>query len=236
MLSKKRCVIITGTSRGLGEKLANAFLKKGHLVVGCARKNNTLKDRSYHHYNVDICNEREVANLFLDLKEKKLIPSILINSAAVSQSSLFISTNSQNACEVLNTNILGLFHVSKFAVRIMQKNNFGRIVNLSSINVPLVSRGSALYNASKAGMDVLGQTLAAECIGYDITINTIGISLVEKTNMFNKLNEKELKIKKSQLLKPTPIKTNEIMAAINFLCSEDAKNITAQTIYFGGVR
>ena len=118
----------------------------------------------------------------------------------------------------------------------MQKNNFGRIVNLSSINVPLVSKGSALYNASKAGMDVLGQTLSAECIGYDITINTIGISLVEKTNMFNQLNEKELKIKKSQLLKPTPIKTNEIMAAINFLCSEDAKNITAQTIYFGGVR
>ena len=59
---------------------------------------------------------------FFGPKEKKAHSiNILINSAAVSQSSLFISTNSQNACEVLNTNILGLFHVSKFAVRIMQK-------------------------------------------------------------------------------------------------------------------
>ena len=47
---------------------------------------------------------------------------------------------------------------------------------------------------------------------------------------------KRIKDKKITILKPTPIKTNEIMAAINFLCSEDAKNITAQTIYFGGVR
>ena len=81
-------------------------------------------------------------------------------------------------------------------------------------------------------MDVLGQTLAAECI-TDITINTIGISLVEKTNMFNQLNEKELKIKKSNYF---TYKNERNYGCINFLCSEDAKNITAQTIYFGGVR
>ena len=236
MPKKNRCIIITGTSRGLGRHLAVAFLKLGDLVIGCARTSNNLKDRSYHHYKIDLCNEKEVANLFLDLKEKNLKPSVLINSAAISHSSLFLSTNSQTANEVLTTNILGSFHASKYAVKLMQKNNFGRIVNLSSINVPLVSKGSALYNASKAGMDVLGQSLAMECIGYDITINTIGISLVENTTMFDQLSETELKIKEKQLLKPKPIQVNEIMAAIDFFCSKNAKNITAQTLYFGGVR
>ena len=117
----------------------------------------------------------------------------------------------------------------------MQRQRYGRIVNFSSINVPLGSVGSALYNASKAGVEAMARALTRECGNVDITINTLGLSLVANSGMLDSLSPKALAAKQEALLKPKVLEVEEIMHAINFFASPLARNISCQTVYFGGV-
>jgi 3-oxoacyl-[acyl-carrier protein] reductase len=174
--------------------------------------------------------------MFASIRQAKLVPRLLINNAALSQKSLAAFTNAQSAQELLGVNLFGAFLVSKEAIRVMQRHRFGRIVNLTSINVPLASVGSSLYNASKAGLDALGHSLAAECKNYDITVNSLGLSMVAHTGMAVALDAAAIEVKCAPLLKPKLLETAEIVAAINFFAASESKNITGQQLYFGGVR
>jgi len=230
------CILITGTSRGLGAALAQAYLAAGEQVLGCSRGVATITHAKYRHYMVDVSNELSIANMFTDIQQKKIVPRLLVNSAALTQMKLATVTSTQTARDILNVNLLGTFLICRETLKLMQRHGFGRIVNLSSINVPLASVGSALYNATKAGLDAMGHSLANECRTYDITVNSIGLSLVANTGMVESLNESALAVKQVHLLKPKLLETKEVVAAINFFASAEAKNITGQLLYFGGVR
>ena len=136
----------------------------------------------------------------------------------------------------LETNLVGAFTVLRETIKHMMRAKRGRIVNISSINVPLGSVGGALYNASKAGLENLGHTLAREIGAADITVNTIGLSLVAGSGMAADLSDKALADKQAGLIRPDPITTEEIAHAIDFFASDAARNITNQIVYFGGVR
>jgi 3-oxoacyl-[acyl-carrier protein] reductase len=185
---------------------------------------------------VDVSDEASVVAMFASIRAIGWAPRLLINNAGLSQKSLAVFTTGASARQILEVNLVGAFVVSREAVKAMQRQRFGRIVNLSSINVPLASAGGAIYNASKAGLESLGVSLAGECRQYDITINSIGLSLVAGTGMVESLDEKALEAKKVQLIKPKPIETAEIVAAIDYFASDTARNVTGQVLYFGGVR
>jgi 3-oxoacyl-[acyl-carrier protein] reductase len=230
------CILITGTSKGLGLALAQAYLDAGEQVIGCSRGVSAISNVNYHHHVIDVSNEVHVASMFSSIRQAKLVPRLLINNAALSQKSLASFTNAQSAQELLGVNLIGAFLVSKEAIRVMQRHRFGRIVNLTSINVPLASIGSSLYNASKAGLDALGHSLAAECKNYDITVNSLGLSIVANTGMAEALDAAAIEAKCAPLLKPKLLETAEIVAAINFFAASESKNITGQQLYFGGIR
>ena len=235
-MSYTSCIVITGTSRGLGAALAKAYLEAGEQVVGCARGVATIAHINYRHYTVDVSDEVSIAKMFADMREVKLVPRLLVNNAALAQKSLATFTSALMAKEILEVNLLGTFLVCREMIKVMQRHRFGRIVNLSSINVPLASVGSSIYNATKAGLDAMGNSLANECKTYDITVNSIGLSLVANTGMADSLSEAALVAKQVHLLKPKLLETAEVLAAINFFASAEAKNITGQLLYFGGVR
>ena len=235
-MPNKQCVLITGTSRGLGEALAHAYLAAGEQVVGCSRGAATIAHENYHHFCVDIADERSISEMFSSIRTAKLVPRLLVNNAGVVQSSLATITSAQVAKHIISINLLGNFLICREAMKLMQRHRFGRIVNFSSINVPLGSVGSAIYNATKAGLEAMGHSLANECKSYDITVNTIGLSLVANTGMADSLSGAAHSEKQAQLMKPKLLTTEEVLAAINFFASAQAKNITGQLLYFGGVR
>ena len=235
-MSNASCVMITGSSRGLGSALAKAYLAAGEQVLGCSRGAASIEHSNYRHYTVNVSDELSISKMFADMRDSKLVPRLLVNNAALAQKSLATFTSSQTAKEILDVNLLGTFLICRETLKLMQRHGFGRIVNLSSINVPLASVGSSLYNATKAGLDAMGHSLANECKTYDITVNSIGLSLVADTGMSESLNEAVLAAKQKQLLKPKLLETAEIFAAINFFASKEARNITGQLLYFGGVR
>jgi 3-oxoacyl-[acyl-carrier protein] reductase len=228
-------LMVTGSSRGLGRSVAEYFLGEGVQVIGCSRTASNLIHPNYKHYCVDISNEADVKSMFQEAPLWGSPLGFLINNAGISQNSLGFFTSSQSAIDILETNLLGNFLVTREALKIMQRKNFGRVINFSSINIPLQSVGSALYNASKAGADAMSKVLVRECGATDITINSLGLSLVKNSGMLDGLTPKALEDKQKNLIKPDTLNLLEIIHAINFLFSPLAKNITGQTIYFGGV-
>lgn len=228
-------VLVTGTSRGLGLLIAQAYLAAGYMVIGCSRDQFAIDSKFYLHYALDISDEIGVTEMFSDMRKRQLTPRILINNAALTQMGLAVFTKASLARSVLDVNLLGAFLITREAVKLMQRNKFGRVVNITSINVPIASAGGALYNASKSGLETLGRTIASEFKSFDLTVNNLGLSLVNDTTMVSSLDEKAKLAKRIHLLKSDNISVDEIMAAINFFASPEAKNITGQTLYFGGV-
>ncbi len=232
----RECIFISGTSRGLGLQLAKEYVNLGCTVIGCSRGESAFNHDMYHHYKCDITDEENVKAIFSDIRTRKLNPKILINNASIDLMSIFAVTKIDDANRVLKTNLLGSLLISREMIKLMQRNGFGRIINFSSICVSLGSVGSAIYSASKAGVEAMAYSLANECKSFDITVNTLGISYVENTGMYDAKSEKVIASLKGQLFKPDFLKVIEIVKAIDFLGAPEAKNITGQTIYFGGVR
>ena len=234
-MTSEAALLITGTSRGLGKSLAEFFLNSGYFVYGCSRNITPINNKNYRHFLTDIHDDSAVASMFSEIHKFGRPLNFLINNAGVSQSSLGILTSSDTALHILRVNLIGNFLVTRAALKLMLKQQFGRIVNFSSINVPLGSAGSSIYNASKIGVEAMSKSLARECGTADITINTIGLSMVSNSGMVDKLGAKALADKNSNLLKPQMLEIEEITHAVEFFLSPLAKNITCQTIYFGGV-
>jgi len=228
-------VLITGTSRGLGKAVAEQYLQAGRVVYGCSRQVSSIDHKLYKHFLVDVGDEQSVVSMLKEIASFKVPLNLLINNAGLTQASLGILTRVESAQDILRTNLLGTFLVSRETLKLMQRQRYGRIVNFSSINVPLGSVGSALYNASKSGVDAMAKTLTRECGRADITINTLGLSLVANTGMVDALDPKAVAAKQYALLKPKLLEVEEIMHAINFFASPLAQNISCQTVYFGGV-
>jgi 3-oxoacyl-[acyl-carrier protein] reductase len=231
----KGSVLITGTSRGLGKALAEKFLKEGLTVYGCSRQASSIGHQNYKHFTVDVSDESAVVAMLKQIASLKVPVNLLINNAGLTQASLGILTRGVSAQDILNVNLLGNFFVSRETLKLMQRQRYGRIVNFSSINVPLGSVGSALYNASKAGVEAMARALTRECGNLDITINTLGLSLVANSGMLDSLSPKALAAKQEALPKPKALELEEIIHAINFFASPLARNVSCQTVYFGGL-
>lgn len=231
-----RCIFISGSSRGLGLQLAQEYVKSGYLVIGCSRGGSSFEHENYVHYELDIVCDDDVKAVFADIRKNKFNPQILVNNAGIEVSSLLATTKIDDAQAVINTNLMGAFLISREMIKIMQRNGFGRIVNLSSICVSLGTVGASIYNASKAGVEAMGYSLANECKSFDITLNTLGLSYVENTGMVDAQPNSIISSSQQSLLKPSFLQVEEVIRAIDFFAAPESKNITGQVIYFGGVR
>lgn len=228
--------LISGSSRGLGRMLAEHYLSHGHKVYGCSRGECDLSHENYRHFVLDISDEASTKAMFREVSKLGGRVDVLINNAGLALSKPFLLTTGENAKGIFDVNVIGSFNFMREATRLMMRQRYGRIIGFSSINVPLGSVGSSVYSASKAATVELAHALARETVGFDITINTLGLSLVGGTGMAEGLSKKASDDKTGALLKPDPLTIEDIVHAIDFLRMPAARNITNQIIYFGGVR
>lgn len=226
-------VLITGSSSGLGLELAKHYVEQQVEVIGCSRSGAAINAPNFTDCKVDVSIENSVKEMFRDLSEKKINIDSVIHCAGISQASLAIMTSSKKAREIIDVNFLGMFMVTREAVKKMMLRNFGRIVLISSVNVPLHSKGGCIYNASKAAAENLMKTLTTECGSFDITFNSLGLSIIKNTGMASELNSKAAEEKRSQLDKPTDLDISDITHAIDFFTHKSAGKISAQTLYLG---
>ena len=121
------------------------------------------------------------------------------------------------------------------SVKLMNINKYGRIINISSIHVPLGIEGTSIYGASKAATEQFSKVLAREMFQYGITVNTISLSVVKDTGMESSLTNQTKQNILDQTISKSILSISDVIYAINFFISEKSTMVTNQILSIGGV-
>ncbi|WP_096023893.1 SDR family NAD(P)-dependent oxidoreductase [Campylobacter lanienae] len=226
-------IIITGTSKGIGNALAKLYLDEGHTIIGCSKSKPNITHANYHHYAIDATDEKSVIDMIRDIGRKFKI-DILINNIGTTTLNHIATTNLDLVDEIYRVNFRTTFLFTKEVAKIMMKNRKGSIVNISSIAVPLNLEGEAVYASMKSAIEKFTQISAREFGYYGIRINALGISLT-KTDLTKTLPKDKIDNILSKLIIKDYCEFQDIKNTIDFLTSDKSRLITAQTIYLGGV-
>ena len=232
-----KIVLVTGASRGIGLEAAKHFSKEGYKVIGSSRGDFNLGeligDESAISVQLDLMSKESIKNLFADLKSDDLLPSVLVNNAGITKDQLFLRMKDEDWDDVIETNLNGLFRVTKAFIKPMIKNKFGRIINISSVAGLMGNSGQVNYSSSKSAMVGFSRSLAKELGSRNITSNVVAPGFIE-TDMTTFLNDDE----KVEVSKNIPMKrfgtVQDVAKCIVFLASDEANYITGQTISVDG--
>ena len=232
-----KIVLVTGASRGIGLEAAKHFSKEGYKVIGTSRGDFNLDeligDDSAISVQLDLMSKESIKNLFADLKSEDLLPSVLVNNAGITKDQLFLRMKDEDWDDVIETNLNGLFRVTKAFIKPMVKNKFGRVINISSVAGLMGNSGQVNYSSSKSAMVGFSRSLAKELGSRNITSNVVAPGFIE-TDMTTFLNNDE----KVEVIKNIPMKrfgtVEDVAKCIVFLASDEANYITGQTISVDG--
>ena len=232
-----KIVLVTGASRGIGLEAAKQFSKEGYKVIGSSRGDFNLGeligDDSAISVKLDLMSKESIKSLFADLKSKDLLPAVLVNNAGITKDQLFLRMKDEDWDDVMETNLNGLFRVTKAFIKHMVKNKFGRVINISSVAGLMGNSGQVNYSSSKSAMVGFSRSLAKELGSRNITSNVIAPGFIE-TDMTTFLNDDE----KVEVSKNIPMKrfgtVQDVAKCIVFLASDEANYITGQTISVDG--
>ena len=228
MVDKK--VIVTGGNRGIGKGIVLSLLENGYEVLATCRNasNFDFSHQSLSVASLDISDSSSVETFRKSVEEFE--PNILINNAGITKDNLFLRMSEDDWNEVINTNLNGVFKISKLVVKGMLKSRWGRIINISSISGAMGNPGQTNYSASKAGVDAFTRSLAKELGSRNITVNSIAPGFIE-TDMTEGVLDQEI-IDKIPLKRAGRVE--DVASLVNFLCSEESNYITGQTLVVDG--
>ena len=166
-------VFISGASRGIGRAIAHHFANNNFVVVGTSRNEFEFDQKSDNliPLKLDVTSRDDVADCFEMLKSKDLLPKILINNAGITSDQIFLRMKNEDWDNVINTNLNGVFNLSKIFVKNMIKQKEGRIINISSISGLMGNPGQVNYSSSKAALNGFTKSLAKELGSRNITVN-----------------------------------------------------------------
>lgn len=229
-----RRVLITGTTRGLGRELAQHYLDAGDTVIGCGRGAATLDHPRYVHHVVDVTQDAAVAAMFTAIRTAHDGLDVLINNAGVASMNAFALTPPASARAVVETNVLGPMLLTHGAIRLLRKSRAGRIVNVTTIAVPLRLAGEAVYAASKAAIETFTRVLAKEVGSLGITCNAVGPSIIP-TRLTQGLSADVRDRVLRQQAVARPATADDVANVIDFFLRPESDLVTGQVVYLGGI-
>jgi 3-oxoacyl-[acyl-carrier protein] reductase len=235
---KNKKIIITGATGGIGGSLIKKFISLNGDVLGTGTKNEKLNLLEKEHSGLkvkkfDISNHSEIEEFIENAYNELGGLDILINNAGVNVDNLSLRMKDDEWKKVIDVNLTSTFLLSKYAIKKMLKNKFGRIVNITSIVGHSGNLGQSNYSASKAGIIGMSKSLAIEYAKKNITVNCVSPGFIV-SDMTNNLPEKV----KDQLTSRIPMARlgngDDVSNCVAFLSSETTSYVTGETIHVNG--
>ena len=234
MADDARVALVTGARKGIGRFLAEHLLKQGYRVVGCSRNPADWQAEDFTHLQTDITDEKQVMALLRHVSDNHGRLDAVLNNAGAASMNHSLLTPVETVNKLMSANLLGTFLVSREAAKLMRKRSYGRIVNFSSVAVPMRLAGQAVYAASKCAVVGLSQVMARELAEFGITVNVVG-----PTPIATDMTRGVPKEKMEKLVESLPIQRlgtmEDVANVVDFFLLPESSAITAQVIYLGGV-
>ena len=238
-----KCALITGATRGIGKQIAITLAKQGYNIALNYRKENeelenTKKEIEEIGVQVlavkgDVANFEECENFVKQVIERFGQIDVLVNNAGITKDMLLMRMKKEDFEQVIDTNLVGTFNVTKNVVPYMMKARSGRIINISSVVGISGNAGQTNYSASKAGIIGFTKSLAKEIASRNILVNAVAPGFIE-TNMTDILKDDV----KQEIAKNIPLKrmgtAQDVANVVKFLASDDSSYITGQVINVDG--
>ena len=234
------CVLVTGSSSGIGEAIARNLHKLGAFVILSGTNEqkltaikNDLGERSTF----------VIANLLEEGSAKKLVEqaerqsgkeiNALVNNAGITRDKLAVRLSDKDWSDVMQVNLTSSFQLLKIVLRGMIRNRFGRIVSVASVVGCTGNVGQANYAATKAGLIGMSKSIAMEVAQLGITVNCVAPGFIA-TNMTSNLSEHLQEKIKSNIPMGRFGTVDDICPTVAYLVSNDSSYITGQTIHING--
>jgi 3-oxoacyl-[acyl-carrier protein] reductase len=215
----KYTALVTGGSRGIGYAIAKKFIASGICVLSPTRSEmNLLSDKSIENY--------------LARMDKRI--DIIVNNAGINPISTISEIEDSDINETMQINLIAPLKIIRSLVPAMIENNYGRIVNISSVWSMVSKSGRTVYSASKSGLNGITRTIAIELAVNNVLINAVApgyvnTELTRQNNSQQDIRSIEESIPIKRLAEPT-----EIAELVYFLVSEANTYLTGQTILIDG--
>ena len=239
---ENQVVLVTGASRGIGQAIALTLGAAGARIIGTATSEQGANAfgalLSSHGCNghgavFEAGSAASVDALMDQLESAGERPTILVNNAAITRDTLLLRMKPEDWDAVINTNLTGVFRLSKACVRHMMKARHGRIVNVTSVVGLTGNAGQANYAAAKAGLLGFTKSLARELGSRGITVNAVAPGLID-TDMTRALSEEQRQALFGQIPLGRLGTPADVAAAVLFLVSPQAAYITGETLHVNG--
>lgn len=238
-----KLAIITGGTRGIGKQIALTFAKEGYnIAINYRTENEDLKNtkKEIEENNVkcftfqgDVTNFKDCEQFVKQIVEEFGNIDVLVNNAGITRDTLLMRMKEEDFKQVIDTNLIGTFNVTKNVISYMMKARSGRIINISSVVGISGNAGQTNYSASKAGIIGFTKSLAKEVASRNITVNAVAPGFIE-TQMTDVLKEDI----KEEIAKKIPLKRmgtpQDVANVVKFLASNDSSYITGQVINIDG--
>ena len=242
-----KVALVTGARRGMGKSHSLVLARQGAKVAvtdisqeECQLVVDEIKTAGGEAvaFKMDVSNKADVDTVFDEVVKQFGRLDILVNNAGIYIDKPALEMTEEEWDKMIDINLKGEFLCAQRAAKEMAKNNWGRIINISSIasgGVGIGDVNGAHYSASKGGIIGMTEALAVEWASLGINVNAIGPGAID-TPMISALQIPEEEMKK--VLASIPLKrigkSEEISAAVVFLASEEASYITGATLYVDG--
>ena len=229
-----KTIVITGTSKGLGLKLAEHYSKSGATVVGLSRDIGPLTHPNFRWVQADVTDYLKLDEVSHEIFRIYGAVDLLVNNAAILTSIPFALMNPSDAKEMVEVNLVGTIFSCRAFLRGMINSGNGSIVNIISMSHRVRAAGDSVYAATKAAVEVFSNILNKETYRNKVRVNCLGVSAIE-TGMLAKVASSG----SGKIIKHIPhaklTTLQEIVHCIDFLSDPSSTDVGGQSIYLGGI-
>lgn len=243
MLEGKVC-LITGCSRGIGQKIAEVFAENGAVVYANAREEGCLEKWASSQNDIlkgtiipiyfDLTNSQDIRNAIVRIKKEARVIDVLVNNAGMVTNELFGMVSLDRMRKMFDVNVFGLFELTQYVVsKMMVKQLSGSVVNIASAVAVNGCKGQVAYSASKGAVVAMTKSLAKEVAEKNVRINAVAPGMIE-TERIQDTVENIYKGKIPDINMGRLGKCEEVANTCLFLASDNSSYITGQILAVDG--